>query len=398
MFPHSDAMKFKYLLLFAASALLLKPGPTVSLPTQIAYETRTVAASSNQVYQQANPAVVTVFAGREIGSGSIVSADGLVITNNHVIRGNTQVYVRLANGQRIAGQVIATDGRADLALIQLNGGGRFPTIAFASQAPRGGQAVFAIGSPYGQPGVMTTGTFTRSRSNGDLQSLVELKPGNSGGPLLNGQGQMVGVNKAILESAQGSNTVISIATSAATARQFIERNRPSGLVASAPAQSAIEDRNLPSLEEYTPNRRVDQPPMPQRNGLPNFGNGRSRYATKGNVVVIPNNGQRNAPFYESGGVPASPYTNSMAGIASSSRPSGMRLGVMIDARTLIIQQVEAGSAAANSGLRSGDRLVGINGNQLSSLSQLQQVMQQASGSTAFVVERYGRAQTIMVQF
>jgi len=397
MFPHSDAMKFKYLLLFAASALLLKPAPIESFPAKVAYETRTVATSSTQVYQQANPAVVTVFAGREIGSGSIVSADGLVITNNHVIRGNTQVFVRMADGQRIAGQVIATDGRADLALIQLNGGSSFPTIAFASQAPRGGQAVFAIGSPYGQPGVMTTGTFTRSRSNGDLQSLVELKPGNSGGPLLNAQGQMVGVNKAILESAQGSNTGISIATSAATARQFIERNRPGGLVASAPGQWAGGEARSP-VPDYAPNFAVGAAPRSQRNYATGE-NGRSRYATKGNPVIIAPNGQRNTPFYEAGGaLPAQRYDNLLTTVPPATRGSGVRLGVMIDARTLIIQQVEAGSAAANSGLRSGDRVVGINGNQLNNLGQLQQLIQQAPNRAAFVVERYGQAQTVMVQF
>ncbi|HEY9618542.1 MAG TPA: trypsin-like peptidase domain-containing protein, partial [Microcoleaceae cyanobacterium] len=180
-------MKARYFLLFAASLLLVGPSPSFSAPVQVAIESRQLANNGNQVYQQVNPAVVTVFAGREIGSGSIVSADGLVITNNHVIRGsqNGYVFVRTAAGTRYPGQVIATDVRKDLALIQLNTQDQLPVVQLASSSVQAGDSVYAIGSPYGRPGVMTSGNFSRVRENGDLQSQVILRPGNSGGPLLN---------------------------------------------------------------------------------------------------------------------------------------------------------------------------------------------------------------------
>ncbi|MBF2029402.1 MAG: trypsin-like peptidase domain-containing protein [Oscillatoriales cyanobacterium C42_A2020_001] len=438
-------MKLQYFLLFAASALLINPIQMVSsAPVKIAYESRT--SSANQVYQQVNPAVVTVFAGREIGSGSIVSSNGrdnLVITNNHVVRGSSQVFVRTADGRRIPGQVIGTDSRYDLALIQLNTSEQLPTVQFANGSGiQPGQPVIAIGSPYGRPGVMTVGSFNSTRGNGDLQASVVLRPGNSGGPLLNSQGQMIGVNKAILESARGANTGISIATSAAIAQQFVERIRPGSTVAAAPSQVAPSNRIA--------NRQ--QPPMYES---PNYGAGVSGGAVmpqpnsnwrgdstapiytppadtriargSGGVVVIPqpNTSSRwqappTVPVYEppSYGAPsyASPYESQTipearypdqfgAGnsemypnIAQAPAPSGARLGVVVDTRTMMIQQVEMGSAAANSGLQVGDRLVGVNGSQLRSFDDLQLFMNQAPAAAAFTIDRGGRAATVQVRF
>lgn len=396
-------MKFQYLLLFAASALLANPTQTLSsAPVRVAYETRS-QFGSDQVYQRANPAVVTVFAGREIGSGSIVSADGWVITNNHVVRGSSQVFVRTADGRRIGGRVAAANQRYDLALIQLSTSESLPTVPFASGSPQAGQAVFAIGSPYGRPGVMTTGTFTSARSNGDLQSRVVLEPGNSGGPLLNAQGEMVGVNKAILESARGSNTGISIATSAAIARQFLEQTRPGGTIASAPPQAQFPQPNVPTRQARR-DLPIYQPPGNSASQLPG-----------GNVVVVPQPSNRWAaperspydPGYQASVLPdrySDPFNNPVNpanrydGSVQPGIAPGSRLGVMLDTRTMTVQRVERGSAAATGGLQVGDRLVAVNGNRLSSFDDLQAFMRQAPNLAAFVVSRAGRSETVQVRF
>jgi len=438
-------MKLQYFLLFAASALLINPIQTVSsAPIKIAYESRSQTSVANQVYQQVNPAVVTVFAGREIGSGSIVSSNGrdnLVITNNHVVRGSSQVFVRTADGRRIPGQVIGTDSRNDLALIQLNTSEQLPTVQFASgNGIQPGQTVIAIGSPYGRPGVMTVGAFNTVRGNGDLQASVVLRPGNSGGPLLNTQGQMIGVNKAILESSRGANTGISIATSAAIAQQFVERIRPGSTVASAPSQLAPQNRaaNRQQLPMYeSPNYGTQMPGSVVPSPNSNWGTGSTapiytppgdtRVARGSGIVVIPQpdtssrwQSPQTVPVYEppSYRVPSydSPYdyqaipetrypeqfrgsnTKPYPGIAQAPVPSGARLGVVVDTRTMMIQQVEMGSAAANSGLRVGDRLVGVNGNQLRSFDDLQLFMNQAPAAAAFTIDRGGRSATVQVRF
>lgn len=179
------------------------------------------------VYQQASPAVVTL-GSRQGGSGSgtIISPEGLVLTNDHVVRGSGgQVSVFTASGEQYLAQVIATDPTNDLALVRINSSGRFPTVPLASPAGiQVGQKVYAIGSPFGLSGTFTTGILSRIAENGDLQTDAAINPGNSGGPLLNSRGELIGVNKAILSPSRG-NIGIGFATSALIAQQFIAQNQ-----------------------------------------------------------------------------------------------------------------------------------------------------------------------------
>ena len=425
-------MKLRYLLLFAASALAVTPIPTISAPVRIAYESRAIAGSAETIYQRVNPAVVTVFAGREIGSGSVVSPTGLMITNNHVVNGavGSRVSARTFDGQSYSGQVIAIDRRSDLALIQLQTGGQLPTVPLATSTPQSGEPVLAIGSPYGRPGVLTTGTFSSVRSNGDLQSRVVLQPGNSGGPLLNASGEMVGVNKAILESAQGSNTGISIATSVQVARSFIAQNG-GGSIASgasvyqapvyqAPTDPAIAQfpggMGLPKPQDpfwrSRQNSRIygSQPPNNQFASRPNGGYSGGQYSGgrySGGAVVIPTpNDYRSNPGYESSQAPIPQYRNPVnsdstvpsPGLGSNQAISGVQLGVTVDTRTLVVQSVNWGSAAANSGLQVGDRLLGVNGNTLRSFDDLRAFISNAPASAQFTISRNGQATTVGVQF
>ncbi|MDX2244779.1 MAG: trypsin-like peptidase domain-containing protein [Leptolyngbyaceae cyanobacterium bins.302] len=201
------------------------PAPS-PLPTP-SYQARANQGSPSAACQSVHNAVVTVIPGKGAGSGSIVSPDGLVITNNHVIKrlGDRTLYVKTSNGSRYVGQIIATDQRNDLALIRMNAQNSFPIVRFSTERnPEIGQAVCAIGSPYGQPGVITEGILRRVLRNGDLQSDLVLKPGNSGGPLLNTQAEMIGVNKRIIRDEQGGVRA-SFSTNGAIAKDFVEQNR-----------------------------------------------------------------------------------------------------------------------------------------------------------------------------
>ncbi|MFN6069487.1 MAG: S1C family serine protease, partial [Pseudanabaena sp.] len=154
-----------------------------------------------RVYKLASPAVVSIQSQRGNGSGSIIDPTGLVLTNAHVVRGGTIVNVILSDKRQFRGTVIASSRNPDLALIKLDGvTTNLPTISIAtSNGIQVGQRAFAIGNPFGRfAGTLTTGIISRiDRDRKLLQTDAALNPGNSGGPLLNSRGELVGVNTAI---------------------------------------------------------------------------------------------------------------------------------------------------------------------------------------------------------
>lgn len=232
-------MRAKWLLLCAASFCLFNTPVWSSVPAPtILAQAQSDEQTSINAYRLASPAVVTISTGRGSGSGSIVSPEGLILTNYHVIqsaRGGL-VNVSTTTGKRYTGRVIASDRQNDLALVRLDTSDRFPTVPLSNpQGIQVGQRVFAIGSPFGLSGTLTTGILSRIAPNGDLQTDAALNPGNSGGPLLNSRGELIGVNKAILSPGGGGNIGIGFATSITVARDFIQQNRNR----SSPSTTAI---------------------------------------------------------------------------------------------------------------------------------------------------------------
>ncbi|NJL03000.1 MAG: trypsin-like serine protease, partial [Spirulinaceae cyanobacterium SM2_1_0] len=183
-------------------------------------ETTTIA-----VYEQTSPAVVTLSVGAGSGSGSIIGAQGLVVTNEHVVSFDPTQGIRVQTmaGGIYEGQVVAVDVVNDLALVQIISGEVFPTVRLAGPGmTRVGQQVFAIGSPFGLTGTLSTGILSRMAPNGDLQTSVMINLGSSGGPLLNSRGELIGVNKEFVQSADGGNVGISFATSVDRVWELVE--------------------------------------------------------------------------------------------------------------------------------------------------------------------------------
>ena len=154
-----------------------------------------------RVYRVASPAVVSIEAGDGSGSGIIISPDGLILTNAHVVGRQTTVKVILPDGTKLQGDVVAF-GRADLdlAAVKVQGQTNLPTIPMAAIGSVAvGQRAFAIGNPFGQfQGTFTTGIVSRlDAERGLIQTDTAINPGNSGGPLLNSHGELIGVNSAI---------------------------------------------------------------------------------------------------------------------------------------------------------------------------------------------------------
>jgi S1-C subfamily serine protease len=164
-----------------------------------------------RVYETASPAVVSVEADEGTGSGSIISPDGLVLTNAHVVAGSRTVTVRLADGREVQGDVIAFGEQGlDLAAIRLRGQSNLPSLRLASPSSvRVGQRAFAIGNPFGQfQNTFTVGIVSRiDPDRGLIQTDAAINPGNSGGPLLNSRGELVGVNTSIFTTGSTAGNI-----------------------------------------------------------------------------------------------------------------------------------------------------------------------------------------------
>ena len=177
-----------------------------------------------RVYQRASQAVVSINAGDGTGSGSIISSDGLVLTNAHVVQGSQTVEVVLADGRKFQADVVGFgENGLDLAVVKIQGQTNLPAISFAQSPVQVGQRAFAIGNPFGQfQGTFTTGIVSRiDNERGLIQTDAAINPGNSGGPLLNRQGELIGVNTAIFSGPRGGNIGIGFAIAIDKVQPFL---------------------------------------------------------------------------------------------------------------------------------------------------------------------------------
>lgn len=173
-----------------------------------------------------------------LGSGFIISRSGLVLTNNHVVDGASQVTVQLSDGREFKGTVLGTDPKTDVAVVRINGGGSFQPVQWGdSNHIRVGDSVFAVGSPFGLGNTVTAGIVSaRSRDIGEgpyddfLQVDAAINSGNSGGPLFDGSGHVVGMNTAIY-SPSGGNVGIGFAIPEALAKRVADQIVAHGSVA-----------------------------------------------------------------------------------------------------------------------------------------------------------------------
>lgn len=151
-----------------------------------------------------------------LGSGVIVEADGVVVTNNHVIDGADDIKVALADGREFPVKVLLKDDRLDLAVLKFETQEQMPTLPLAnSDATEVGDLVLAIGNPFGVGQTVTSGIVSALARNqvteGDfgffIQTDAAINPGNSGGALVDMKGQLIGINTAIFSKGGGSNGV-----------------------------------------------------------------------------------------------------------------------------------------------------------------------------------------------
>jgi S1-C subfamily serine protease len=209
------------------------------------------------------------------GSGFIISKDGRILTNFHVIQNAQKIEVTLSDKHKYKAQVVLQDPAHDMALLQITGGKDFtPAVLSESRDLQVGQNVFAIGNPFGLSGTMTTGIISAIRPvkepqgatiDNALQTDAAINPGNSGGPLLNSRGEVIGMNTLIAtggaEQSSGIGFAIPVDTIKAVLSDYAKYGRvrrPSlGIASLAIGPSLAEQMGLPEgygvlIQKVTP--------------------------------------------------------------------------------------------------------------------------------------------------
>lgn len=266
------------------------------------------------------------------GSGFFISADGFIVTNNHVVENATKITVKLSDGRELPGTLVGRDKDTDLAVVKVEGS-NFNFVSFEEAAePRVGDWVIAVGNPFGLGGTATAGIVSaRARDIGDgttpytdyLQIDAAINRGNSGGPTFDIYGRVIGVNSAIF-SPTGGSVGIGFAIPASIAKSVTDRLRSGQAIQRG--YLGVQIQNLP--EEYR------EP-----------------------------------------------------------------LGLPADQEGAFIAEVTAGGPAAEAGLRDGDVVVGLNGQPITSSTELTRRVGQASPGDMLRLDvlREGRRQTINVR-
>jgi S1-C subfamily serine protease len=191
------------------------------------------------VADKLRPAVVNLRVGKGMrggsGSGVLFTPDGFLLTNHHVVQGHEKVRVRLSDGTEMGGAVVGNDPWTDLAMVRADGDAfPFATLGDSSKL-KVGQLAVAIGSPLGFESTITTGVISalgrtlRSVSGHLVDNVIQtdaaLNPGNSGGPLVDSHGRVIGINTAVIQPAQGICFAVPVNTAKTILPQLLKHGR-----------------------------------------------------------------------------------------------------------------------------------------------------------------------------
>jgi putative serine protease PepD len=232
----------------ALTATLLGHNSTAAATTGTAASSSSTTSAASQaattasaVYKQVSPGVVTITtavqgrfgnAGQATGSGIVLDNEGNILTNNHVIAGAQQIQVTFSDGSTAKATVVGTNASADLAVIKVSVASSklHPVTLGNSDTVQVGDTVYAIGSPFGLSGSFSEGIVSNLHQSGqssggaNLSNLIQtdaaINPGNSGGPLVNAQGEVIGINSSI-ESPVDGNVGVGFAIPINTVKQML---------------------------------------------------------------------------------------------------------------------------------------------------------------------------------
>jgi Do/DeqQ family serine protease len=461
--------RFSVLLASALATIVLTVSPSGAQQRQVPTSAAQLQLSFAPVVQRVAPAVVNVYAQhivannnpfmadpffrqffggggmpraqveRSLGSGVIVDASGLVVTNYHVIADASEVKVALADKRELDADIVLKDQRSDLAVLRIKSGGeRFATLEFAnSDELQVGDVVLAIGDPFGVGQTVTHGIVSavaRTQvGNSDYQFFIQtdaaINPGNSGGALVDVNGRLVGINSEIYSRSGGSegigfaipaNMVRVVVASAEQGSGTVKRawlgaklqevtpeiadslglKHPGGalvanVVSGSPAARAgIKTGDLVvTIDGVT----VDDPAAFDYRFATKPVGGEAKVGLlrqgKETVVALALQGLPDTPRQEVEIQGRSPFLGAKVANLSPALADEMRLDPQTEG--VVITGVTDGSAAQSVGFQKGDIIVSVNGQNIAKSSELERVTNAGSRSWRITIQRGGQQISVM---
>jgi serine protease Do len=372
---------------------------------------------------------------KALGSGVIVSPEGYILTNNHVIDGATDVRVTLSDKREFKARIVGADPKTDVAVLKIDAKNLAPITIGDSSRVQVGDVALAIGDPFGVGQTVTKGIISATGRGGlgiedyedFLQTDAPINPGNSGGALINDRGELVGINTAIISHGSGGSQGIGFAVPANLARQVMDQVLKTGHVTRAylgiypqdvtPAMArAFGEKNSQGIVvgDVTPNSPAHEAGIQRGdiilevNGKPVTDSNQLRMSismmqpgTELKLKTLRNSTERDATVKlaempkesakadsndEQGGSKAFDgveVTNLNASIAR-------QLNIPSSTKGVVVTDIDPASKMVDSGLQKGDVIQEVNHQAVTSVSEFQSAMRKAGSEPLLLVNREGR--------
>lgn len=372
---------------------------------------------------------------KALGSGVIVSPEGYILTNNHVIDGATDVRVTLSDKREFQARIVGADPKTDVAILKIDAKNLSPITIGDSSRVQVGDVALAIGNPFGVGQTVTKGIISATGRGGlgiedyedFLQTDAPINPGNSGGALINDRGELVGINTAIISHGSGGSQGIGFAVPANLARQVMDQVLKNGHVTRAylgiypqdvtPAMAkAFGEKQSEGIVvgDVTPNSPASEAGIKtgdiilEVNGkhvidsnqlrmsismmqpgtelkLKTFRNGTERDATV-KLAEMPTETAKADSNDEEGG------NKALQGVEVSNLNAhiAQQLNIPSATKGVVVTDIDPASKMADSGLQQGDVIQEVNHKPVTNVSEFQKAISQSSTEPLLLVNRQGR--------
>lgn len=376
-----------------------------------------------------------------LGSGVIVSSEGYLLTNNHVVQGADEILISLRDKRDLKGKVVGTDPKTDVAVLKVESK-NLPAVVFGDSAKvEVGQFVLALGNPFGIGQTVTMGIVSATGRGGlgieDYEDFIQtdaaINPGNSGGALVNAQGELIGINTAILTGGGGGNQGVGFAVPITMARQVMQQIMQPGKVTRGWLGVVIQPVDRPMAKAFglkeprgaligdvTPDSPAARAGLQKGDILLELEGkavadsrdlslriGMIAPATSVKLKIFRSGaeheltvmlGEMPAKMDQIAGKPGA-NGRSLEGLSVDELSSDVarQLGLPRGTKGVVVSDVQPGSAAAEAGLRRGDVIQEVNHKPVTNLAEFQEALSQIGPTALLLVNRSGSTLYVVVE-